>query len=74
MPFVKILILLILAFFLPSLSDACSVCFGGTNKELARGFTWGIIILGSLPYLLLASFFGYFYYHTKKNKRKQANS
>jgi len=49
---------------------ACTVCFGGADSNLARGFTWGIIVLGSLPYLLLTSFICYFIYHNRKNKSK----
>lgn len=47
---------------------ACSVCFGGANSDMVRGFYWGVILLGSLPFALMALLFGLIVYHTKKNK------
>lgn len=35
---------------------ACAVCFGGADSNLRRGFTWGVLILGSLPFLMIAGF------------------
>ncbi len=47
---------LIAAFFilLPSASHACAVCFGGGDDNLVRGFTWGVAVLGILPFALMA--------------------
>lgn len=39
----------------PETVQACSVCFGGANENLQKGFYWGILILLLLPLLL---FFG----------------
>lgn len=39
--------------FLPSLLSACTVCFGGADGNLVRGFTWGVALLGSLPFALM---------------------
>ncbi len=49
----KILIAVILI-SLPVLSHACSVCFGGADGNLVRGFTWGVAVLGLLPFVLMA--------------------
>lgn len=47
----------VLAVFLiavPSAVSACTVCFGGSDSDLVRGFTWGVAILGLLPFALAA--------------------
>ena len=54
--------------FSPTLLEACSVCFGGTDGELRRGFFWGILFLGALPLLLVASFVGTLFRNAKKNQ------
>lgn len=60
--------ILFLLFTVPSF--ACTVCFGGADADLRRGFTWGILLLGALPYLLLSLFVGYIIIQTRKNKNK----
>lgn len=50
-------------------ASACSVCFGGANSEMVRGFYWGVILLGSLPFALMALLFGLIVHHTKKSKQ-----
>jgi hypothetical protein len=37
----------------PSTLHACAVCFGGADGNLIRGFTWGVALLGLLPFLLI---------------------
>ena len=49
--------LLGMAFFFPSFAQACTVCFGGADGNLIKGFTWGVLLLGSLPFLLMAGLF-----------------
>jgi hypothetical protein len=53
----------------PAAARACTVCFGGAGSDMVRGFYWGVILLGSLPFLLIAALFGLIVYHTKKNKQ-----
>ena len=47
--------LILLFFILPDLGWSCAVCFGGEGGAMAQGFTWGILVLLSLPALLLGS-------------------
>ena len=49
----------VLAVFLaavPSAVSACAVCFGGSDSNLVKGFTWGIVVLLVLPFVLTAGF------------------
>lgn len=48
---------------------ACTVCFGGADSNMIRGFTWGVGILLSLPFLLLAGLIGMIVISIRKNKR-----
>ena len=34
---------------------ACSVCFGEAGGNLAKGFTWGILVLLLLPLILFGT-------------------
>jgi hypothetical protein len=52
----------------PAAARACAVCFGGSSPDLARGFTWGVLILLLLPFVLMASLVGLIVYHIRKNK------
>ena len=38
---------------IPHLASACAVCFGGADGNLIRGFTWGVALLGILPFALM---------------------
>ena len=49
------LALVLLFFILPDLGWSCPVCFGGEGSSMARGFTWGILVLLALPALLFGS-------------------
>lgn len=55
--------------FLPYPLMACSVCFGGADSNLIRGFTWGVGILLGLPFILLAGLGGMIVYSARKHKR-----
>jgi hypothetical protein len=49
----------LLSFLLSSVGSdllACAVCFGSADSNLREGFTWGILLLGSLPFLMLTAF------------------
>lgn len=48
MKFTLFLLITFLSTF-PSILEACTVCFGGTNSNLQRGFYWGILLLLLLP-------------------------
>jgi hypothetical protein len=52
----------------PSLSQACTVCFGGASGDLKRGFFWGVILLLSLPFTMAAIFVGVIVRSSRKNK------
>ena len=54
--------------FLPSITQACAVCFGGTDGNLARGFTWGVALLGALPFALMAGLITMVVRASKKNR------
>jgi len=60
-----------LILLLPQVSSACTVCFGGADSNLQRGFFWGIVVLGALPFLLISFFVGTLIVISRKNKRKQ---
>jgi hypothetical protein len=64
----KSLVLIASLFLLPAASFACAVCFGGGNANLTRGFFWGVVLLGSLPFILMGTFVSYLVYHTRKRK------
>ena len=50
------LVLILLFFILPDLGWSCPVCFGGDGSPMIQGFTWGIVVLLSLPALLFGTF------------------
>lgn len=59
--------ILLSGLFLDSV-EACTVCFGGADNNMIRGFTWGIILLLSLPFLLSAGIISMIVYSIKKRK------
>lgn len=61
----KILFALLLLF--PRLAHACSVCFGGSDSNWTRGFMWGVIVLGVLPFILMAGLVAVIARTAKKN-------
>lgn len=54
--------------FFPVFSHACTVCFGGTDGNLNRGFFWGVVILGALPFTLIGSLISYVVYFSRKKR------
>jgi hypothetical protein len=64
----KPIVTLIALLFFRVLSHACAVCFGDGNSSLNRGFFWGVIVLGALPFMMLGGFVSYLIYHTRKRK------
>jgi hypothetical protein len=51
-------------------ASACAVCFGGADSKLTRGFFWGIIVLGILPFVLLVAFISTIAAATRKNQSR----
>jgi hypothetical protein len=35
---------------IPTLANACSVCFSGGSADTVRGFFWGVVVLLVLPF------------------------
>jgi|GEM_PF-5913749 len=62
-------VVMILCLTEPSLG--CSVCFGGNDSNLAKGFFWGVIVLGLLPFLLISSFVGFLLRAQKKHSSSE---
>jgi hypothetical protein len=52
----------------PRLASACTVCFGAGDSKLADGFTWGIVLLGSLPFIMLITFITVIVRTTRRRK------
>jgi hypothetical protein len=54
----------------PAFAEACTVCFGGASGNLSRGFFWGIVLLGSLPFMMIAFFVTYLVRATRKKNAR----
>lgn len=67
----KPLLLLITLFLLPAAALACTVCFGDSDSNLTRGFFWGVVVLISLPFTMMAGFATYLYLHFRKRKHER---
>lgn len=57
--------------FTPSFASACAVCFGGADGNLIRGFTWGVALLGTLPFALMAGLVTLIVRSTKNHKHHE---
>lgn len=66
----KAALLFLLASIIPGLAQACTVCFGGADANLVKGFTWGIILLLILPFTLAA---GLITMVARASRRKKAH-
>ncbi len=53
----------------PSAVSACAVCFGGADSDLRKGFTWGVLILLLLPFVLTAGFIGMVVKASRKSRQ-----
>ena len=53
--------------------QACSICFGSGNPDMARGFYWGIMILMLLPMALMAMIGGGIFLSLRKRKMTAQN-
>ncbi|MCG3205109.1 MAG: hypothetical protein KCHDKBKB_01826 [Elusimicrobia bacterium] len=65
------LLIAALILLIPNLSYACTVCFGGADGNLIRGFTWGVALLGSLPFLLMIGLVTLIVKSTKNRKHPE---
>ena len=59
--------LILLFFILPDLGWSCPVCFGGEGSAMAKGFTWGILLLLALP----AGLFGFVAFMIARSVRRK---
>ena len=62
----------VLAAFLaavPSAVSACAVCFGGAESNMVKGFTWGILVLLLLPFVLTAGFISMIVQASRRKKQ-----
>ncbi len=60
----------LLMMVLPDLGWSCPVCFGESGSNLAKGFTWGILVLLLLP----AALFGTIAYKISSAVRRKNES
>ncbi|SRR5690606_2812429 len=69
---------LVLVVLLADLASACPTCkenlanSGPDAINLIRGYFWSIIFMMSMPFLILGSLAGYFYYEVRKARHRQA--
>jgi heme/copper-type cytochrome/quinol oxidase subunit 2 len=56
---------------LQSAAHACSVCIGGAaGDRLTDAFNWSVLFLMAMPYSILASVAGFFFYSYRRAARK----
>lgn len=77
--FRRILLLVVLgaASSVAATAHACPGCKEATSAQgnnLARGFSYSILFMMPLPFIILGSFGGYVYYTVKQRERSQADS
>ena len=57
--------------------SACPGCKEATSeqsKNLARGFSYSILFMMPIPFIIVGSFGGYVYYTVRQREREQADS
>jgi hypothetical protein len=55
----------------PAVAEACAVCLtGAQNDPTANAFNWSILFLMAIPYAILGSIGGWFFYDYKRATRK----
>jgi hypothetical protein len=52
---------------LPGAVHACSVCFGKSDSDLAKGFNWGVFTLLGVVGFVLSGFVAFFIYLAKRS-------
>ena len=74
---VRLLIVLAVCLLLQESASACPTCRDGlanadpTQSGIARGYFWSIIFMMTMPFLLLGSLCGYFYWEVRKARLRQ---
>ena len=57
--------------FFHSAADACPVCINGAGgARLTDAFNWSVIFLMAMPYTILFSIVGFFFYTYRRAARK----
>jgi hypothetical protein len=54
--------------------QACSVCYGDPNSDMARGATWGIGVLLAIVLLVLAAIASFFVFIARKSANAPTSS
>jgi hypothetical protein len=60
--------------FLPKAAWGCSVCYGKSDSELAKGFNWGVISLLFVVLFVLGGFVAFFIYIAKRSAALAQNA
>jgi len=69
----KSLLTLISFILFPGIALACTVCFGDSDSNLTRGFFWGVVLLGALPFTMITGFLTYLFLHSRKQKNERSS-
>jgi hypothetical protein len=55
----------------PAVAQACAVCIGGAaGDRLTDAFNWSVLFLMAMPYAILVSVAGFFFYSYRRAARK----
>lgn len=56
----------------PAVASACAVCLGGAdgNDPVADAFNWSVLFLMAMPYTILFSVIGFFFYSYRRAAKK----
>ena len=55
----------------PAVAQACAVCIGGaTGDRLTDAFNWSVLFLMAMPYTILFSVIGFFFYSYRRAAKK----
>lgn len=64
-------LLLFLILFSPSVTQACSVCFGKSESNLSQGMKAGVVVLLGVVVGVLGGIACFFYYLARRNRMLQ---
>lgn len=73
----RLMLAAVLALSTVSTADACPGCKEATSaqgRNLARGFSYSILFMMPIPFIIVGSFGGYVYYTVKQRERELAAS
>jgi heme/copper-type cytochrome/quinol oxidase subunit 2 len=55
----------------PAVAQACAVCIGGAaGDRLTDAFNWSVLFLMAMPYTILFSVIGFFFYSYRRAAKK----